>query len=125
MLSTRAQYLPSRVQSTARSSSLKVKSLSGFRLMSGRIGGHKLRAYRTQAQTRLWRRGVWRIIWISHHLYGTHENSIPFLHRDLTAAYFTSLSLLNRSNVRVFIPKKVTLQWAYISPVYISRMRIS
>src|SRR5271163_2470698 len=32
----------------------------------------------------------------SHNLYGTHENSIPFLHRDLAAAYFISLSLLNR-----------------------------
>jgi hypothetical protein len=34
-----------------------------------------------------------------HNSYGTHKNSIPFLQRDLAAAYFTSLSLLNRHNV--------------------------
>src|SRR2546423_3680752 len=38
----------------------------------------------------------------SHNLYGTHENSIPFLHRDLAAAYFTSLSLLNRETCQMF-----------------------
>ena len=32
----------------------------------------------------------------SHNLYDPHENSIPFPHRDLTAAYLTSLSLLNQ-----------------------------
>src|SRR5271156_753224 len=37
-----------------------------------------------------------------HNLYGTHENSIPFLHRDLTAAHFTSLSLLNREPCQMF-----------------------
>jgi uncharacterized protein YjbI with pentapeptide repeats len=35
-------------------------------------------------------------------LYGTHENSIPFLHRDLAAAHFTSLSLLNRETCQMF-----------------------
>ena len=38
----------------------------------------------------------------SHNLYGTHENSIPFLHRDLAAAHFTSLSLLNRETCLMF-----------------------
>jgi hypothetical protein len=37
-----------------------------------------------------------------HNLYGTHENSIPFLHRDLAAAFFTLLSLLNRETCRIF-----------------------
>ena len=32
----------------------------------------------------------------SRNLYDIHENSIPFPHRDLAAAYFTSLSLLYR-----------------------------
>jgi hypothetical protein len=31
-----------------------------------------------------------------HSLYGIHENSIPFPHRDLAASYLTLLSLLNR-----------------------------
>jgi hypothetical protein len=31
-----------------------------------------------------------------HSLYDTHENSIPFPHRDLAATYLTLLSLLNR-----------------------------
>ena len=34
----------------------------------------------------------------SHNLYSRHENSIPFPHRDLAAAYLTSLSLLNRES---------------------------
>jgi hypothetical protein len=38
----------------------------------------------------------------SHNLYGTHENSIPFLHRDLAGADFTSLSLLNRETCQMF-----------------------
>src|ERR1700722_18962549 len=38
----------------------------------------------------------------SHNLYGTHENSIPFLHCNLAAAHFTSLSLLNRETCQIF-----------------------
>src|SRR5271170_1227116 len=64
---------------------------------------------------------LWRIIWTKsandkivkctcgnasstplHNLYDTHENSIPFLHRDLAAAHFTSLSLLNRETYQMF-----------------------
>jgi hypothetical protein len=43
----------------------------------------------------------------SHNLYGTHENSIPFLHRDLAAADFTSLSLLNRETCQMFGAKSI------------------
>jgi len=35
-------------------------------------------------------------------LYDTHENLIPFLHRDPAAAYLTSLSLLNRETYQIF-----------------------
>jgi hypothetical protein len=38
-----------------------IKSVGRCRVLKGEwvcIGGHKLRAYRTQAQTRMWRRGL-------------------------------------------------------------------
>ena len=48
----------------------------------------------------------------SHNLYGTHENSIPFLHRDLAATHFTSLSLLNQETCQMFG------LWLYVAPMF-------
>jgi hypothetical protein len=37
-----------------------------------------------------------------HNLYDIYEESIPFLHHDLAAAHFTSLSLLNQETYQMF-----------------------
>jgi uncharacterized protein YjbI with pentapeptide repeats len=63
----------------------------------------------------------------SHNLYGTHENSIPFLHRDLAAAYFTSLSLLNRETCQMFrclSLKGHTTVGVYITGIHLTNVHL-
>ena len=59
----------------------------------------------------------------SHNLYGIHENSIPFLRRDLAAAHFTSLLLLNRETCQIYLTG-VHLMWVYLINVYLTGLHL-
>ena len=61
----------------------------------------------------------------SHNLYGTHENSIPFLHRDLAAAPFYLAVASNSGNLSDVYPKKGhTTVGVYLTGIHFTNVHL-